>query len=152
MARPTKTEAPWYQRVAEIMVREQKSIAQAAMEAGVGCTSEDLNHIGKLKSFQKVLWTERHRFYSDLARDPDRTKTSLIGQMMYLVQKLIEEGEYDKALEGALKLAKVDGLIGPENQVNIFGGITPADLEKAKEKLAKQLGSGGSTTQGLGQA
>lgn len=152
MARPARIEQSWFGKVAEIMVREQKNIQQAAMECDVDLTSEELRALEKRKAFQQVLWTERHRFFQELASDPNRSKTSLLGQMLFLTQKLIEEGEYDKALEGLMKLAKIEGFVGPEQQVNIFGGLSPKDLEEAKKRLNERLGQGTAATQGLGQA
>lgn len=142
MGRPLKAEEDWFTRVADTMVREQKSIRQAAMEHGIACTSEELATIEKRKGFQAALWTARHRYNKELASNPERTKTALLGQMVFLVQKLIEEGEYDKALEGLLKLAKVEGFIGPDQQVNIFGGVTPADLQEARKRIESELAGG----------
>lgn len=152
MARPRNEEQPYYQKVATIMVREAKSFRQAAIELNLELTAEECAHIEKLQSFQKVLWTARHRFYRELASDPERTKVSLLGQMMFLIQKLTEEGEYDKALEGAMKLAKVEGFIGPDSQVNIFSDVSPKDLEEAKARIAARLDTGGTTTQRPGNA
>lgn len=152
MGRPRKVEEPWYQRVAVLMVREGKTMRQAAMECDLALTVDDCIELEKKKDFQKVLWTERHRFYQELAKDPERSKISLIGQMMFLVQKLTDEGSYEKALEGIFKLMKAEGFIGPENQINLFNGVTPKDLEEAKAKIAERLKQGGSITQGLGSA
>ncbi len=140
-------EQVWYQKVAETMVRESKNIRQAASEHGLELTSEELSKIEKLKSFQKVLWTERHRFFRELAADPERTKQALIGQMLFLTQKLIDDSEWEKAIEALLKLAKVEGLVGSESQINIFSGLTPQDLKDAKAKLIEQFGEGGRITQ-----
>lgn len=136
---PRKQEEPWYQRVAEIMVREGRNIRQAADECDLRLAPEELISIERNKTFQRVLWTERHRFYNDLAKDPTLCKQSLIGQMMFLIQKLIEEGEYDKALTGGMQLAKVQGFVGPEQQVNIFGGVTPKDLDEARKAIVERL-------------
>ena len=142
MARPRNEEQPWYQKVAETMVRESKNIRQAATEHGLELTTEELHGVEKRKAFQQVLWTERHRFWQELANDPERGKLSLVGQMLFLVQKLIDEGSYDKALEGLMKIAKVDGIVGPEQQVNVFGGVTPKDLEEARKQIESKLKSG----------
>jgi len=54
-------------------------------------------------------------------------------------QKLEEEGEYDKAAEVLLKIAKIRGWVGPENQVSIFGELSQSDLDGIRKKIEGAL-------------
>lgn len=142
MARPSKSEDTYYARIAEVMIREGKSIQQAAMALLLDFTPEELALLEHRKTFQRVLWGQRHKFYHELATDPERGKISLIGQMILNIQKLQEEGEAKEAIEGLLKLAKVEGYVGAEQQVNIFGSVTPKELEEAKKLIVERLKHG----------
>lgn len=144
MARPVKSAEAWYEKAAEIMVREEKSLRQAAMELDLPLTTEECANIERRKTFQKALWAARHKFYKDLSSDPERNKNSVLGQLVFLAQKLIEEREYDKAAEVLFKLAKVEGHVGGENNINIFGNLTPQDIEAERKRIEGQLKPGAS--------
>lgn len=119
------------------MVREGKSIQQVASELQLDLLSRELENIQRTKGFQEVLWAERHKYHKQLAADPNASKQSLLGQMMYSIQKLIEEGEHAKALTGMIQLAKVAGYVGDGGQVNIFAGLKEKDLKKLEAQVAK---------------
>lgn len=141
MGRPARSAETYYQRIAEKMVREGKTIKQAATELVMPFTNEELLALESRKGFQRVLWTERNKFYQEIATDPERGKISLLGQMILNVQKLQAEGEWKEALEGLLKIAKVEGYVGADQQVNIFGNVTPKELEEAKKAIGERLKS-----------
>lgn len=142
MARPSRSEDTMYARLAEKMVRENKNIRQAAMELHMNYGTDELVALECRKGFQRVLWTERNKFYKDLAMDPERDKIALIGQMEMNVQKLQADGMHKDAIEGLLKIAKVKGYVSADQQVNIFGNVTPKELEEAKRIIGERLKPG----------
>lgn len=152
MARPTRSESTYYAQLAAMMVRERKSIRQCATELNMPFSNEELVGLEKRKGFQDVLWAERHKFYKELATDPERGKISIIGQMIFNIQRLQDEGQSEKAIEGLLKMAKVEGYVGADQQVSVFTSVTPKDLEDAKRTIVERLKQSGTTTQEPGTA
>jgi len=144
MARPSKGAETWYEKAADIMVRESKPLRQAATELGLDLTNEEIVNIERRKSFQQTLWAARSKFYNDLAHNPDRSKSTTIGTMLFLAQRLIEEKQYDKAAEVLFKAAKVEGHVGSESTTNIFN-LTPQELEDVRKKLTTVVQGGKST-------
>ena len=64
-----------------------------------------------------------------------RTKEAVLGRQEFLIQKLIESGDYDKAAQANVKLAQMEGWTGADSQVTIFAGLTAKDIEEAKKRL-----------------
>jgi hypothetical protein len=128
------------------MVQEGKTFAQAMTEEGVNLTSAEAEQWFKRASFQRCLRQARHRFHNEIARDPERNKQATIGQLQLLADKLQAEGEHDKAAEVLLKICKIEGWVGPDN-VQVFGNLTQAQIDAAKEALRQKLiGQSSSTT------
>jgi hypothetical protein len=127
----------WHQKVAEKMVREDKTLYAAAMELNIPITSREAENLTRTKTFQRVLWQERHKLQKEIALDPERNKQSLIGQMAMIAQKLIEQDKFDKAAEVLFKLARIEGHVGPETQVTVLEKFTQSELDAAREKLGK---------------
>ena len=121
-----------------MVVRENMPFRAAAHEAGAQITTVEAENIYRRKSFQKILWAERNKFYAEVANEPGRNKTSAVGLMHLLVHKLIEAGEFDKALEGITKLAKLEGWLNPETQINIMQELTGKDLTRLRKELEKE--------------
>jgi hypothetical protein len=137
-----RKEENWFQRAAEVMVRESKTLAQAVLELEIpDITTREAANIERTKTFQRVLWSERHRFHKELANDPNRNKAAAIGQLQYVIQKLIEENKWDKAAEAILKMAKIEGWVGEQTQVNVFGSLSQDDINKLREEVRKQSDS-----------
>ncbi len=134
MARPIKLQ-DWELAAAALMARSGCSLKQAAVELGQEVTSEECRALFNRPSFQKELWTAKHKFNIDMARDPDFNQDSVVGKMLILATKLEEEGANDKAAEVLLKLCKIKGWTGPENAVNIFGELTQKDLDAIRETV-----------------
>jgi hypothetical protein len=125
---------PWFQRAAELIVRESKTPWQAFNEVGAECTQHEAEQLFKSKAFQQTLQIEKQHYYKELANTPGRDKTSAIGLLYHLVNKLIDSGEYDKAIAGLEKLMKAEGWTGAEQTVNIFN-LSPKELEEARLRL-----------------
>lgn len=135
---PRKPEEPWFERVANRMVQEGKSFPQACSEEEVFLQTAEADKHFKRASFQKVLRQARHRFHNEIARDPERNKTTLIGQLQVCADKLMAEGSFDKAAEVLLKISKIEGWAGPDN-VQVFGNLTQTQIDQAREALQKKL-------------
>lgn len=125
------------QKAAEIMVRENKNLRQALAEVeGAEITSVEAARIERQKSFQKLLWAERHKFFNELAADPGLSKSALIGRALLTVDKLMADGAWDKAAEAILKLAKIMGLVGADQNTNVVLNLSQRDLDQLREKIA----------------
>lgn len=142
MPRPKpELEEPFYERLAKFMAQEDKEIFVAATSLELGLTSAEVLRVSKNRAFQRCLRIERIRVYNELADDPNRGKTTLVGQAIYAIEKLMDADQYDKALTGILSLAKIEGFVGSDSTVNVFASLNTKDMEALREKLkAKQEG------------
>lgn len=134
--RPVKT-TEWQLDAVEIMARTGCGLVQAAKELEVDITVEESSKIYQRKGFQKILWDARHRYNTDIGRDPGFGQDAIVGKMLLLAEKLDEEGSFDKAAEVLLKIAKIRGYVGPEGQVNVFGELSQKDLDAIRETVVK---------------
>lgn len=137
MARPFLVE-DWLLEAIELMVVHGMSLKQAAMELGQELTSEAAQTILRRKSFNKLLWESRNRYFSTLALDPNFKKETTIGKLLSLAQKLEDEGDHSKAADSIFKAAKIAGFVGPEQTVSVFGELSAKDLQGIKEALEKE--------------
>lgn len=134
MARPDKFEQ-WHLEAAELMARTGMTLYDAAGELGINITSQECEATCRRKSFNRLLWEHRHRYFNALANDPSFKKDTIIGKLVSLAQKLEDKGDYDKAAEAILKAAKVAGFVGPESTVSVFGELSQADLDSIRRKV-----------------
>ena len=79
------------------------------------------------------------RYYSEIESSPGRTKAAVLGMVTIAIQKLYDAGEWEKVIEACLKLSKMQGWVGQENEVNIFANISAKDIEEARKQLADKL-------------
>lgn len=137
-------EPEWYRKAASKMVREGKSLLLVVDELGLeGLTSRDIEEIHRSNTFQAILRNERLRYASEMARDPQLSKDAAVGLMLQAIEKLFAEGEWDKALEGLNKLAKLAGWIGADQQVNVFADLKQKDYEELKKQIESRKGQQG---------
>ena len=134
LARPNLVEE-WHLQAATIMARTQCGLKQAASELGVETTNEECQILMRRAYFNKLLWQERHRYFRELAADPNFTQDTVVGKLMNLAQKLEEEGEHEKSAEVYLKLSKIRGWVGPESQISVFGSLSQSDLDQIRKKV-----------------
>lgn len=134
MAKEGKVEL-WYTDATELMARTGMTLQEALTELGIPMTSVECNAIIRRKSFNRVLWEARHRYFNQLANDPNFKKDTIIGKLVSLAQRLEDEGNFDKAAEATLKAAKVAGFVGPESTVSVFGELSQADLDAIRKKV-----------------
>lgn len=138
MAKQREHEEPYFQRLAAHMVREDRDCWQAATDMELGLTTHECASLLKNKAFQRILRSERTKLYNELANDPARGKDTLVGQAMFSIEKLLESEQWDKALTGILSLAKIQGFVGADTNVNLFTGLSTRDLESLKTKLKEK--------------
>lgn len=135
MSRPFKIDEGWQPEAADIMVREGKTLKEAVTELAVPLSSQECVTIMRRKSFQGLLRQARNRQAQEVASDPGHNKVSLVGKLLILAEKLILEGQLDKAAEVLFKAARLEDWVGEGGQVNIFGNLTQKDLDDMKAKL-----------------
>lgn len=129
----------WYFQVAEEMVRNNTSLKQAALDLGIQLDPDEVTKLGRRKDFQEILRIEKNKFHAAVANDPTRTKSAALGMMWVLAERLMAEGELEKAAQTLDKLAKMEGWSGNEGNINIFSGLTARDIAEAKERIASAL-------------
>lgn len=132
-------EEPSHRPIAELMAREGLTLRVAATRLQLALSSEEAANLFRTKGFQKLLQTERYRFFREIAADPEWSKRTAIGQMLYANQRLMEQGEYSQVIEGVLKVAKLEGWIGSESTVNVFGGLSQLEMDGLRESLLKEV-------------
>lgn len=138
MPRPEKIEN-WLIEAAELMARTGCNLVEAAGLMDQAVTSAECDVIVRRKSFTRLLWEARLRYFKTLGSDPNLTKETAEGRLATLAQRLEDTGAYDKAAEVWFKLAKMRGWTGPENTVNVFGDLSDADLKAIREKVQSSL-------------
>lgn len=118
------------------MVRENTSFRRAAEQIGHNLLPADAQLIERRKAFQRVLWQVRYNHFQELADNPARTKATLIGQIVYAIGKMTENGQFRDVVDAGLKLAKIE--YGIEDQsVNVFQGLTQKDYDELKTRIRK---------------
>jgi len=135
LSKERKGELSWYQAVAERIAREGMTPREAAAAEYVQLSTQELENTVRSKSFQRVLWQARQRFYRELANDPERSKNTLIGLMLLSLDRLADEGAWDKVADAALKLARVEGWLSGETNVNVFGSLSARELADIKASV-----------------
>jgi hypothetical protein len=126
----------WYSKLISKHVREDKSLFQCSNELDLGLTVKELEALQKDKDFAAVLRSERWKFYKEIASDPNRSKTSTIGNLLFAADRLMAKGHEDKAARIYMDVAKLEGWF-EERSVTVFGDISQADINKLKEKVLK---------------
>lgn len=132
-------EYAWFARAAKLMIREAKSFATVVDELEIpGLRPQDLDRLQKSEAFQAALRSERHKYANEVANDPKLGKSTAVGMMMLAIERLMGEGEWDKALEGLQKLAKLTGWTGPDNQVTVFADLKGKEIEELKRQIGQR--------------
>lgn len=129
----------WWVGACQYMARTGVSLQEAATALGVQISNEDAYKVLRRAGFNRILWQERHRYFNELASDPNFKKETLIGKMIVLAQRLTEEGQHDKAAEVLFKIAKMQGFVGPESTVSVFGELSQKDLDALREQVQKGI-------------
>lgn len=122
------------------MVRTQCSLKQAALEVGHPLDPDEADKVSRRRDFQEIHRVEKNKYYSTVANDPTRTKSVVLGQMWVLADRLIAEGEFEKAAGVLDKLSKMEGWSGNEGNINIFSGLTARDIAEARDRIQEKSG------------
>jgi len=130
----------WHLEVVEVMARTGCSVKQAATELALPVSKEDCDNLSRRAGFQRLLWEARHRYFTDLANDPNFSQATVVGKMLALSQKLEEEGKHADAADVLLKLAKIQGWTGGDTQISVFGQLTQKDLTDLRNRVKNSDG------------
>lgn len=136
----SRIEEPWLADALELSLRSGMSLKSALTQMGVEVDLEELHKIQCRASYQKLLWALKHKIALELGGDPELTKQVGIGHLILQADALTQEGQHDKAAEVWFKIAKLEGWVGVEGQVNVFGDLTQADLDRIKESVSRGPG------------
>lgn len=148
MPRNPSQEETWFNKAARMIVRQSIPLRQACAELDLSVTSAEAESIFKSEAFQKTLQIERNVYARELANTPGRDKTSSLGLLVYLVQKLIDEQQWDKAVVALEKLMKAEGWTGADSTVNVFAGLNAKEYKQLMAELDETSGKEPGTGKG----
>jgi hypothetical protein len=129
----------WYRLAAAVMARNSCGLKQAAFEIDKQLTAEECEIVARRVEFQEILLEEEDKYRGNLATRPSRSKEVAVGIMLEAIDKLMKQGDYDKAATAIEKLAKLEGWTSGESNINIFSGVTARDIAHEREKLEQKL-------------
>lgn len=129
----------WMRRVAELMARDSISFKEAVIALNLPLTAGECEAVRRRGEFEEILFEETQKFRTLMADSPSATKSAAIGMLLMAAEKLFHQGDYDKAAVVVEKLAKLQGWIGSESNINIIAGMTAKDIELAKDKIKAQI-------------
>jgi len=121
------------------MVTGPAPFAQAARQVGLEWTEKECEKITRRPEFKRILREEKYKHASEVANTPGRNKSSAIGMMQVAIENLLSEGEWDKAVAAIEKLAKLEGWMGSDSNINIFAGLTAKEIEEQKAKIQAEV-------------
>jgi hypothetical protein len=125
----------WYEKAADAIVREGKTLFLFSNENDLGLTSRECDNVQRTKAFQEVLRQRRNLYYKEIAQDPSLSRAAIKGQLVLAINKLLEKEQYDKAATAIMQLAKLEGWTSDGTSVNIIEGLTAKDLTELKKKF-----------------
>ena len=128
----------WYQRAAALMVRTGKTLIQASAFLELGLTVRQAEAIQNEPEFAATLRGERFKFYREIYNDPNKSKAAVIGHLLDLADRLTKDKKYDKAGTVLISVAKIEGWLNDNTQIQVFGDVSAKDIGAMKEKLEKQ--------------
>ena len=118
------------------MVVEGCTLFRASQLLELGITNRECENIVRTRSFKQVLATERNKLYKEFANDPSRNRTAAVGQLVFIINKMVEAEQYDKAAKAIMDLAKLENWVGDNSTINIFNDLNAKDLAVLKAKFA----------------
>jgi len=134
----TIAKCDWYEKAAEAIVRQGRTLFQYCNEAKLGITSREAENIARTKEFQACLRVERNKVYKELSTDPTRSRTTAVGQLLFAIQKLLENEQYDKAVTALTNLFKIEGWTNDQASINIFNDLNAKDIDALKRKIQEK--------------
>lgn len=138
-----EAELPWYRKAAKKIIRENKNFLLVLDELEIsGFTSQELKKLYETDGFQTVLRQERLKYANEIAADPQLSKNTAIGMMLLAIQKLFEDGEWDKALEGVKKLSQLAGWQGTDGNVTVFADLKGKEIDELRKQIESRVSEG----------
>ena len=130
---------PWWSEVADLMVRCNISLREAAAELGIDLSIEEADNVKGRKLFQKALDEAKIAYYNEIGSNPRLSRDVVVGQIYELANVLTKEGEAYKASDALLKLAKIKGWIGyePDTISKMLSGLRQKDIDEMRQKLSE---------------
>lgn len=135
-----RTSEHWYEGACDAIVREGRTLFAYSNEKDLGLTTRECENVQKTKAFQEVLRTRRNVYYKEIAGDASLSRAAIKGQLVVAIAKMMENGQFDKAANAIMQLAKFEGWVSDGTNVNVFADLTAGDLAKLREKY-KATGS-----------
>lgn len=137
---PLETEQ-WLTEVVDLMLSERLPFLAASTilfpERTLSPT--DAAAIQRRTSFRNLLAAATRRYYAERGSPADTDKTVLVGSMMDDAKRLRDAGKPKEASEVVASAAKILGYVGADTNVNLFGEVSHADLQrKLSEVRAKR--------------
>jgi hypothetical protein len=129
----------WYREAAREMIRLGCGLKQASHEVGRELTGTEAMQVERREEFQKILKEEKDRYYAAIATRPTRSKEVAIGILVDSIEKLHQQGDYDKAAAAIEKLGKLLGWFTDSASVSVFAGLTAKEIEDQKKKILEKL-------------
>lgn len=127
-------------------MRTGANLKAASVEIGHPLDPDEAELVGRRREFQDILRVERNKYHAMVANDPSRTKSTVLGRLAVIADRLTAEGELDKAAVVLEKIAKIEGWAGADSNVNIFSGLTARDIAEARDRLqgkpSRSVGTG----------
>lgn len=133
---PKLKEVTWYSSAADLMVKKNIGIYQAAVLLNQMMTKDEAEAHFASDAFQRVLRNSRNKWYTEQANDPGHNRRSLVGKLLIAAEALTAEGKHDKAAEVYHKIAKIEGWEKGGENITIIGDLTQKDLDDIKAKLS----------------
>lgn len=129
----------WYDKAADAVTRGfSKNLFEYCNEHNLAIRKQECDAILKTPEWQAAIRASRNKFFKELASDPQRSRNTAVGQLLYAVQRLLEVESYDKAVAALSQLFKVEGWNKEANaQVNIFQDLSSRDFAAIRERLKK---------------
>ena len=130
----------WIPQACELMVKYDLSLRQAAAELGQDISVEEAEALKDRKLFKEALEQARLANYTEIGSSHLLTKEAVVGQIYKLASRLAADHEDYKATDALLKLAKVQGWVGAEQDSlwKVFSDLSQADIDEVKKRLREQ--------------
>jgi hypothetical protein len=141
MAKLNEVGNAWYVKACAKMVREGKAFFAVTNEMDLGLTKAQCNELEITTDFQQVLRGERYKYYKEISTDPNRSKNTNIGNLLYCADELMRKGQHKEAANVIMNVMKAEGQLEDKTTVNIFGDVTAKDLAAMRERISKQSAS-----------
>jgi len=134
-----ETYPQWWKPVCDLMVRDNLPFRRAAFNCGQDLPVEEAAKIETQHAFQRCLETQRRAFYKEIGSNAGWSKRAAIGQLLMYADKLSKDGAYDKAVEAVNKACRLEGWIGGDQDIKVFGNLSAKEFDDIRTKLKDNL-------------